>query len=300
MALQGVLPVFQTPFHGDFSVDFETLGKEIDWLLSRGASGVVMAMVSETLRLSSEERDEVAACVCQRAKGRGEAVISVGAESTPVMLRHARNAEKAGATAVMAIPPIATALGVPQLLDYYGALLDAVSLPVIVQDASGYVGRPLPVTTQAALLDRHGPERVLFKPEAAPIGPTLSALRDATGGRAHIFEGSGGIHLVDSHRRGIAGSMPGAEIIDAQVALWSALEAGDDSRAYQLSLPIASLVALQSGLDGFLAVEKHLLHRQGIFPNTLVRGPVSFALDAETRAEADRLFDLLCAALARA
>jgi len=297
MPLNGVLPVFQTPFHEDYSVDYETLGKEIDWLLDRGASGVVMAMVSETLRLSSEERDQVAAWVCQRTGTRGSAVISVGAESTVVALRHARVAESSGAAAIMAIPPIATALGVPQILDYYGALLEATSLPVIVQDASGYVGRPLPVAAQAQLLDQFGPHRVLFKPEAAPIGPTLSALRDATRGQAQIFEGSGGIHLVDSHRRGIVGSMPGAEIIDAQVALWQALECGDEQRAYRLSFPIAALVALQSGLDGFLAVEKHLLHRQGVFKNTLVRGPSAFVLDDETRAEVDRLHDLLKAAL---
>ena len=113
-----------------------------------------------------------------------------------------------------------------------------------------------------------------------------------------MFEGSGGIGLVDSHRRGIAGTMPGAEIIDAQVALWNALEAGDDDRAYALSMPIASLVALQHGLDGFLAVEKYLLVRQGIFKNTLVRPPIGFSLDDETRAEVDRLFDRLMNSLA--
>ena len=71
---------------------------------------------------------------------------------------------------------------------------------------------------------------MLFKPEAVPIGQNLSALRDATVGQAKIFEGSGGISLVDSYRRGIVGTMPGAEIIDAQIALWEALAKGDSSR----------------------------------------------------------------------
>ena len=30
--LAGVLPVFQTPYHDDESIDFETLRREIDWL----------------------------------------------------------------------------------------------------------------------------------------------------------------------------------------------------------------------------------------------------------------------------
>ena len=137
----------------------------------------------------------------------------------------------------------------------------------------------------------------MFKPEAAPIGPRLSQLRDATGGKAKIFEGTGGIALLDSHRRGIVGTMPGADLIDGIVGLWRALEAGDEARAYRLSLPISSLVSLQQSLDAFLAIEKHLLVRQGIFRNTLVRGPVGYRLDEETRLEVDRLFDQIQAQL---
>ena len=150
---------------------------------------------------------------------------------------------------------------------------------------------------QARVLEEFG-SRVLFKPEAVPIGPRLSALREATGGKAAVFEGSGGIALVDSYRRGIVGTMPGGEMPDAIMALWNALEAGDEDRVYRISQPVSALVAMQSGLDGFLAVEKHLLHRRGIFPNTVVRGPVGFRLDEETRQEVDRLFDQLMAVLA--
>ena len=180
---------------------------------------------------------------------------------------------------------------------YYTSILEAVEVPVIIQDASGYVGRPMSVELQAKILEDFGPGRVLFKPEAVPIGQNLSALRDATVGQARIFEGSGGISLVDSYRRGIVGTMPGAEMIDAQVALWKALAKEDLSGIYRLSFPISSLVALQTGLDGFLAVEKYLLVKQGIFRNTIVRSPVGFKLDEETKSEVDRLYEILCKAV---
>jgi len=169
-------------------------------------------------------------------------------------------------------------------------------IPVIVQDASGYVGRPIPLSLYGRLLDEYG-DRVYFKPEATPIGPRLSALRDATGGRARVFEGTGGLSLVDSFRRGIVGTIPGADLIDGVVALWRTLNAGDEGRVYRISLPLVSLVSLQSSLDAFLAIEKHLLVRQGVFRNTIVRGPVGYKLDDETRREVDRLFDLLTAAV---
>jgi 4-hydroxy-tetrahydrodipicolinate synthase len=82
----------------------------------------------------------------------------------------------------------------------------------------------------------------MFKPEAIPIGPRLSELRDRTNGQAKIFEGTGGIALVDSHRQGIVGTMPGADLIRGIAALWRALQANDAKQIYELSLPISSLI----------------------------------------------------------
>jgi 4-hydroxy-tetrahydrodipicolinate synthase len=290
--MRGVLPVFQTPFHENETVDFEVLEGEIDWLFECGADGIAMAMVSEVLRLSTEEREKVAAFACRAGRHRGAVVISVGAESSCVAERLARHAQDHGATALMAIPPISVAFDELELTRYYERLLRAAAIPLVVQDASGYVGRPLSIQMQAQLLESFA-ERIYFKPEATPIGSRLSLLREATSGRAKIFEGSGGAALLDSHRRGVVGTMPGADLIKAIVGLWRALECGDETTAYQLALPICALANIQSSLDAYLAVEKHLLVRQGVFKNTVIRGPVGFRLDTETRNEVDRLFDLL-------
>jgi dihydrodipicolinate synthase/N-acetylneuraminate lyase len=294
--LRGVLPVFQTPWLADETLDRETLKREIDWLYDCGADGIVMAMVSETLRLSSEEREELAAAACDLGKERGVVVISVGAESSKVAERYAKHAEISGADAVMAIPPVSIGIGEDELLAYYTRLIHAICIPVIVQDASGYVGKPMPIAMQAKLLDEFGPERVLYKPEASPIGPKLTELREATKGRARVFEGTGGIALVDSFKRGIVGTMPGADLIRGLVPLWQALRAGDVDKADRIHGPLTALVSMQTSLDAFLAVEKHLLMRQGIFKSALVRGPVGFKLDDETKREVDRLFDRMIAA----
>ena len=196
----------------------------------------------------------------------------------------------------MAVPPIAVALGDDQLLEYYRRILRAIQIPVVVQDASGYVGRPMSISLQARLLQEFGP-RVFFKPEAVPIRPRLSELHAATGGKARVFEGTGGIALVDSFRRGIVGTMPGADLIDAIVAIWRCLTNNDEACAYRVWLPLAALVSLQHSLDAFLAIEKYLLVKQGVFTNTIVRGPVGYQLDDPTRREVDRLFDLLLAAI---
>jgi 4-hydroxy-tetrahydrodipicolinate synthase len=291
--ISGVLPVFQTPFHSDQSIDYATLDREIDWLFENGADGIIMAMVSETLRLSTVERQNLAARVCQSVGDRGATIISVGTESTHTSVALARDAEAVGADALMAIPPVATAATEDELSDYFDQILKSTSIPLIVQDASGYVGRPMRISLQAAMLERY-PDRVLYKPEAEPIIGRLRELLKVTNGKAKVFEGSGGMHLRESFPHGIAGTMPGADLTPAVSALWSALQAANTERADKISAALTELVSLQTSLDAYLAIEKHLLCRQGVFKNSVIRGPVAFHLDDDLRATVDVLFDKLC------
>lgn len=290
--IAGVLPVFQTPFQTDESIDFETLDREIDWLFENGADGVVMAMVSETLRLSTDERRQLAAHVCGSVGGRGSTVISVGAESTHTAVALARDAEAAGADALMAIPPVATGPTESEIGQYFRQILESTSIPLIVQDASGYVGRPMRISLQAAMLDQF-PDRVLFKPEAEPVISRLRDLLRETGQKARVFEGTGGMHLREAFTHGVAGTMPGADLTPAVSALWKSLQAEEFDRADRISDALKKLVSLQTSLDAYLSVEKHLLCRQGVFTNSVIRGPVSFHLDDNTKETVDRLFDEL-------
>lgn len=289
---RGILPVVQMPYHEDFMIDFDCLEAEVNYAFACGANGIVFALASELLRLTNEERREVASFLVRTSSNRGSVVISVGAESTFAAVEYARHAASIGATALMAIPPLSASLDDKELRSYYEAILAASPLPLIVQDASSYVGKPMSAAFQSSLFTEHT-GRVGFKPEASPVGPVISEINAATQNSAAIYEGSGGTMLVENYRRGIAGTMPGTDLLEAIVALWHALEAGDSERIYGLSPLIGSILALAVGLDGYLAVEKHLMVRHGIFRNTLVRGPVGFRLDEAATLELDRLYDRL-------
>ena len=293
--LQGVLPVLHTPLTQGEAIDVPTLQKQIDWAFQTGADGVVVAMVREVLRLGYHRRKELSEHVCKFACDRGLVIISVGAESIHEAIEFAEHAQGLGASGVMAIPPVATSLSGDRTVEYFGAIARSISIPLVVQDASSYVGAAIDLGVYLKLLDEFGPERIYFKPEASPLGPNLSKLRDASGGKARIFEGSGGINLVDCYRRGIIGTMPGTDLLDGIVALWRALQSGDENQIYRLSLPICALTAmqLQAGLDGFLAIEKYLMQKRGVFPSARQVQPSGWKLDSETQAEVDRLFDLL-------
>ena len=297
--LAGVLPIVHVPFEVDGTIDQKILKKEIDWIFSVKAHGLGTGMVSEILRLTFDERIALTNHIVEFTDGRGSTFAGVGAESTKQALVYAKAAEKAGCDGIMAIPPVTTSLPEEAVLSHFRTLAEEVNVPLIVQDASGYVGQAIPIRIYIQLLELYGNEKILFKPEASPKGPNLSALRDASSGKAKIFEGSGGILLVDSFRRGITGTMPGVDLLDGVVALWNALINGDEKSIYRIYFPICAIVALQlqAGLDGFLAIEKFILKHRDIFKNELRRVPYSWDLDHETSSEIKRLLHVLDQAL---
>ena len=297
-SIRGILPVVHMPYLEDLRIDFATLQREVDYLFDTGANGLCLALVSDTLRLTAQERLEMPAQLVKFAQERGPVIISVGAESSVQARAFARAAEDGGATGLMVIPPLSQGLAEPQLAEYFEELLEEVTLPLIIQDASSYVGKPMSLSFQAELFRKQG-ERIMFKPEATPLGACISALRDLTDGKAKVFEGSGAVLLIDSYRRGVTGTIPGVELLDGLVTLWNACVAGDWDRAYEVYLPICAIATLQmqGGLDGYIVTERHLMHRQGLFPNQVHRGPLAYQLDSETRSEIDRLYDRMQAVL---
>jgi dihydrodipicolinate synthase/N-acetylneuraminate lyase len=292
--LSGVLPVISTPFTESLEFDTDGLNREIDWLLLNGADGVVVAMVSELPRLTYSERQELGERVVEQVAGRAHTVLSVGAESTGEAVRHTRAAVRAGANAVMANPPLTVSAGSKQLLNYFTSIIEAgEGLPTVIQDASGYIGAPLELELLAQLFDTYGADRVMFKPEAQPLGPRLSTLIEMTGGQAKVFEGSGGVALLESFRRGIVGTMPGADLVWAISAIWNALVAGDFARAYEVTSALSPLLASLTSLDSYVAVEKYLLVKQGVIDHEYRRQPTDFDFDDIARAETDELFERL-------
>jgi 4-hydroxy-tetrahydrodipicolinate synthase len=288
-----VVPVLSTPLDSDRKLDASTLRREIEWVGEQGVKTVASGMVSEILRMNLSERKVLTEAICTYAQElKMNSIVSCGQETPELTIDLVIHAQDSGADAVMINPPIASKLSDDDIFNYFSAVFEKTVIPIVVQDASGYVGYSINVSVLTRLFKQYS-ERIYFKPEAVPIGQRLSDLRDATGGKARIFEGTGGAHLVDSFTRGVVGTMPGADISWALVKLWDSLVAGDWNRVNLINGAVANMVNLMPTLDSYIAIEKHLLQKQNVFKNTYKFEPVSFTFDSETQAEAERIFNYL-------
>lgn len=290
---RGVYCVLQTPLNVDESINQAEFAKEIDWLIQGGVSGLVLAMVSEVMRFSADERRFQWKLAIDLVKGRVPLIISVGAESTVIATKLATLAEQDGASALMATPPAIFPATADEIFNYYSSIIEATQLPVIVQDASNYMGKPLGLELYEDLLKSYGTDRVQFKPEARPVKERAAALQKIANGKAKIFEGQSGADLLETHPIGVVGTMPGSEIPWAIIKLWSALENNNTEKAIEIHSVISKLLTFQPRIDSYVAVEKYLLLKQGIFSSTRQRGPVSEILSATQKSEIDIVFEEL-------
>ena len=290
---RGVYSVVQTPLDENENIDQAIFKREIDWLIECGVKGLVLAMVSEVMRFSADERRLQWQSALKIINKRVPLIVSVGAESTAIAVSLAKSAQADGATALMATPPAIFPATSDEIYTYYSEIIEAVKIPLIVQDASNYMGQPLDLELYGNLIEKYGTERVQFKPEAKPVKERAAALQEIAHGQARIFEGQSGIDLLDTHPLGLVGTMPGGEIPWAIIKLWNALESNDLELAKSIHNLVSQLVAFQQNIDGYVAVEKYLLVKQGIFESVRQRGPVRTILSSEVKIEIDQIFEKL-------
>jgi dihydrodipicolinate synthase/N-acetylneuraminate lyase len=293
LKLGGVFNVLSTPINNDDEIDLAVFEKEIEWLLKCGMNGAVLAMVSEVLRFSAAERRDQWKAAVKFFNGRAPLVVSVGAESSAIAVKLAKDAQSDGASALMATPPSAFAATADEVKNYYIKIIEAVTIPVIVQDASNYLGNPIELSTYVELIDTYGNERVQFKPEAKPVKERLQELNKISNNRAKVFEGQGGMDLLVTHPLGVVGTMPGAEVPWALVALWKSLNENNLDLAHAIHQPLSKLISFQTTLDAYVGIEKYLLMKQKVFTNMNQRGPVGFKLTAEVSKEIDQAYEVL-------
>ncbi|MBJ16526.1 MAG: dihydrodipicolinate synthase family protein [Legionellaceae bacterium] len=292
--IKGVLPVILMPYDDAFNVHEEDFIRQAEHLIEVGCDGFVIGQVSELLRLTTHERFRIAELSVEAAKGRCITVMSTGGESIKSAVEFSKQAESVGIDALLVMHPSIMALQDDEMFRYFAQVIEAVDIPVIIHHAKSLAKRPLSIEVQAQLLHQYGAEKVLFKPESSPTPPRLSQLRDATDGQAQIFEGDGGMMLLDCYKRGLKGSIPATETAEIMITMWDLLQKEETEKARQLGHGISYLMCqMMNSIDCYAAIAKHFLKQRGLITNTHVRPPIDYKVDPESLREAEQTYNHL-------
>ncbi len=149
----GVLPALITPFTPDGgAIDTDALAAIVDRLVGAGVAGLVPGgSTGEFTTLSHAERRQLIEATVEAADGRVPVVAGTGALSTRETVELSVHAERAGAAAVMIVPPFYDALSWRELLAHYTAVADAIGIPIMYYNLPGASGVKLTAEQLAAL-----------------------------------------------------------------------------------------------------------------------------------------------------
>ena len=169
----GMATAMVTPMHADGSVDFEALGRFIDFQLASGINALVAVGTSgESATLEPSEQKEVIRFTVERVAGRVPVIAGTGTNNTAHVLENTKNACQVGASAVLVVTPYYNKATQSGLIAHFTAIADASDVPVILYNVPGRTGCNLLPKTVAVLAEH----------------PNIAAIKEATGNMAQMVE----------------------------------------------------------------------------------------------------------------
>ncbi|MDQ0572120.1 2-keto-3-deoxy-L-arabinonate dehydratase [Variovorax paradoxus] len=282
---RGIFPVVPTTFTEQGALDLESQKRCVDFMIDAGSDGLcILANFSEQFVLSDEEREVLTRTVLEHVAGRVPVIVTTTHYSTRICAERSRRAQDMGAAMLMVMPPYHGAtfrVPEPQIFEFYAGLSDAVSIPIMIQDApaSGTV-------LSAPFLARMAKEIeqvAYFKIETAGAASKLRELIRLGGDAIEgPWDGEEAITLMPDLDAGATGSMTGGGFPDGIRPIIEAHRAGDRDKAFSLYQQWLPLINYENRQAGLLAC-KALMKEGGVIACEAPRHPLP-ALHPDTRA----------------
>ena len=169
----GMATAIVTPMHTDGSIDYEALGRFVEFQIGSGINGlVVMGTTGENATIEPEDQKKVIAYTVEKVAGRVPVIAGTGTNNTEHVLHNTRNACQVGADAILVVTPYYNKATQNGLITHFTAVADESTLPVVLYNVPGRTGCNLLPKTVAKLSEH----------------PNIAAIKEATGSLAQMIE----------------------------------------------------------------------------------------------------------------
>ena len=281
---KGMATALVTPMDADLGVDYDALGKLIDFQIDQGINALVaVGTTGESATLEPAEQKEVIRFTVQRVAGRVPVIAGAGTNNTVHVLEYVRAACEVGADAVLVVTPYYNKATQNGLIAHFTAVADTSTVPVILYNVPGRTGCNLQPKTVAKLAEH--PNIVALKEATGNMAQMVELVR-LCGDKLDIYSGEDGI-VVPMMSMGAAGCISVlSNVAPAKaVKMTDACLSGDYAKAAKLQCELLPLInALFSEVNPIPA--KAAVAAMG-FGEENLRMPLSY-MEPENRA---RLFD---------
>jgi 2-keto-3-deoxy-L-arabinonate dehydratase len=227
--LRGLFPIAQTPFTESGKLDLDSLVREVEFIDRGRVPGFVWPQkASEWSALTEKERLEGTEAIASTGKKlRPAIVIGVQAPNVATAVKYARHAERAGADAIMSLPPQGQK-DQNAILDYYQQVAKSVNLPMFAQ-TEGDMSVDLVMQLFKSI-----PNLRYVKDEAGNPLARVGQLRQRSSDQLKVFAGNGATTMINEMELGFSGLCPAAWLADLFAAAWDFWFAGKRRQAAEM------------------------------------------------------------------
>lgn len=270
--LFGVVPIIPTPFTEDEEIDEDALRSLIDFAIAGGIKAVCLpAYASEFYKLTDEEKLRVVRVAVEHAAGRLKIVGQSNHASLKIAIQLAQANVKAGADVISLAVPRIFSLPEESLREYLSEFFKSIpDTPVLIQDFNPG-GSSISVELIRSLMEAH-PNFKYLKLEEPLCAPKFEQIITATEDKIGLFEGWGGLYMLELIPIGIRGVMPGLAVADLLQKVFTLRREGEDAKAFDLFERVMPQIffSLQN-MELFHYAEKELLMARGVLKNSISR-----------------------------
>ena len=139
--LKGMGVALITPFKEDESVDYEALGRLVDYQLQNGTDYlVVLGTTAETPTLTEEDKKNIVDLVVTKVSGRIPIVLGLGGNCTRSIVEKLKNDNFDGIDAILSVVPYYNKPSQEGIYQHYKAIAEATTLPIVLYNVPGRTG----------------------------------------------------------------------------------------------------------------------------------------------------------------
>lgn len=151
----GAAVALVTPMKANGEVDFEKLSELIEFQISEGTDAIVACgTTGEASTLSHEEHINVIKHTVKQVNKRVPVIAGTGSNSTETAIYLSKEAEKAGADALLLVTPYYNKATQKGLVEHFCATADSVSIPVILYNVPSRTGCNIQPATVKKISER--------------------------------------------------------------------------------------------------------------------------------------------------
>ena len=225
----GIHAVLYALFDANGMIDRAAMAAQVSLMCDCDTAGItVLGLATEVQKLSPTEQRDIISWAAQDRSGERQLSVTISGNSVQVQRDLVTYALDKGADWLILQPPLVGNFSGDTYLDFFMRVADGFDAPFAIQNAPQYLGRSLSARDIARLTAANH-NFSLIKSETSAVD--LADLATTTGGDLTIFNGRGGLEMIDCLRAGAHGFLLAPDTIDYTSRVFSQWENGDQLAA---------------------------------------------------------------------